>query len=184
MPTPLRALLALTLCLGGVAGCSSSSGDDNAPKVVSFRSEPVAGASAPARSAGPPVMRMDMSREEEDQLWNAFYACLAGAGVPMKKNAEGVYEFNSAEGKMQADTPEIHKACDHTLPQPPPEKDPEQNPYLKDDENNFWQCLKDHGDDVHKVADGWEPGPKWGDFPNADAVTEACEVQAYDGKRG
>lgn len=182
MSISLRAALALTLCLGAASACSSAADEADPAKVVSFRS---GAAAAPSASpAGRPVMRIDMTRDEEDQLWNVYFKCLAENGVPMKKDAAGAYQFSTDDGKMRADKPEVRKACGDKVPQQPPEMDPEQNPYLKDDENNFWQCLKDHGDDVHKVADGWEPGPKWGEIPNAAAVTEACEVQAFDGKKG
>jgi hypothetical protein len=184
MPSSVRAALALTLCLGAVTACSSSA-DPEAPKVVSFRSGPATTGSAPPSTAsGRPVLRVDMTDREEDDLMQVYYVCLVDHGVAMKQNAEGRWEWAGAESKMASDRPEMVKACDNKIPDQPPEMNPEQNPYYEQDNNNYFQCLEDHGDDVHKDADGWNTGPKWGDFPNAAAVTEACEVQAFDGKKG
>ncbi|GLY99781.1 hypothetical protein [Actinoplanes sp. NBRC 103695] len=181
MPIPVRmtALLASVAC--ALTACASTA-EKEPPKVASFKSE--AAAPSPSAANGPPVIRVDMTNAEEEALFSVYLKCLHDNGVPMTQQADGTWMWAGAESKIQSDTPKIKKACDNMLPQQAPEKAAATNPYYEEDNDKFWQCLKDHGDDVNKGADGWSPGPKWGEFPNAEAVTEQCEVRSFNGKKG
>ncbi|GAB1640157.1 hypothetical protein KRMM14A1259_05800 [Krasilnikovia sp. MM14-A1259] len=130
-------------------------------------------------------MRLDMTEEEELQMQDGYYRCLVAHGVKMTQNAQGHYEWTGPESKQKSEDPKVKRACAEAEPLPPPEQDPAKNPYLADDEDHYWQCLKDHGDDVHRASGGgWEPGPHWGEIPNATAVDRQCKVTAFNGKKG
>ncbi|MEV7077924.1 hypothetical protein AB0N88_05165 [Streptomyces sp. NPDC093516] len=164
----LSAGLALTACGGEQSG---TGGGKAADTDVASLATPSAGGgttaaprSSDAADAKRPLLRLDSSEEEVNQLWNTYWACLQARGVPMN-------EQRVAKPGGQAppvDDPEIadqykkqYRACLHKMPLQPVEERPETNPHYADDHRAHVACLRSKGLKVHETfasdgtPDGW-----------------------------
>ncbi|SDS27572.1 hypothetical protein [Actinoplanes derwentensis] len=187
-----KLMVALTLALGVLAGCSGPA-EDSAPEVVSLLS-PSGSApdAATSKAAAPaaPVIRPDTSFEEVHRMQQPWMRCLKEHGVPMETTTEGLLEIsgegNSKEtnGRLIASRPENEKACGKLRPVFAPELDEEKNPYYDDDDDNFHKCRVEHGEPLVRTNGQWRPGPGWNDWAPDEAMQLACQAQAFDGKKG
>ena len=183
--------IAVTLALGVLAGCSGPA-EDSAPKVVSLLPPSAAAPDATtSKAAAPaaPVIRPDTSFEEVHRMQQPWMRCLKEQGVPMQTTEEGLLDIDARgngeqNGRIMASQPENEKACGKQRPVYAPELDEEKNPYYADDEDNFHKCRVEHGEPLVKKDGQWRPGPGWNDWVPDEAMSLACQAQAFDGKKG
>jgi hypothetical protein len=184
----MRTRLALILSAGILAGCSPA--QRPAPEVVTLRS-PAAVASATAVAGAAPVIRPDTTFEEQARMGQPWMRCLKEHGVPMRTNPDGLLDIDASgnskatNGRVMANRdPKVVAACGKLMPVLAPELDEEKNPYWADDDNNYHQCLVDHGEPLVKKDGKWVPGPGWNDWAPDTDMELACQATAYDGKKG
>ncbi|MEU9955074.1 hypothetical protein [Streptomyces sp. NPDC050982] len=196
--TSAGAVAAGVLCLATLAACGSSSsgGSDDTAKddQVASVTSPAAkdGASGASASASPSgtrkgvQLRMDMSDEEKDRIYQGWGACLKSQGVPTgDKGIPGkVYPAAGPD-----EYPKEFKACEAKHPITPPEMDPDTNPEYEDDFRAWVRCMNDKGLKVNALPDGagWtyadERGPVDPGSAQADQIEADCLNEAFSAKK-
>jgi hypothetical protein len=181
--------IALTLAVSVLAGCSGPA-EDSAPKVVSLVPPSADTPGATTSKAAAPIIRPDTSFEEVHRMQQPWMRCLKEHGVPMRTTDEGLLDISAegdskeTNGRILASRPENEKACGKQRPVFAPELDEEKNPYYADDDDNFHKCRVEHGEPLVKKDGQWRPGPGWNDWAPDEAMSLACQAQAFDGKKG
>ncbi|MEV4616700.1 hypothetical protein AB0K43_29520 [Kitasatospora sp. NPDC049258] len=186
---PVRCAVAAATAVGallcGLTACGSSS-DAGSPATVAGGGQgvaslpqpsgavPTAGAGSPAASAGAdagrPQLRLDSTPEESQQLYQAFYSCLAQHGFPT---------YNNKPIDPLTKHPEAYDACRSKEPLEPPETDPAKNPHYQDNLRTEIACENAKGLRTSVSPDGLfpsfdEPMPgNWGD------VAATCHKEAF-----
>jgi hypothetical protein len=179
-----KAVLVLTLLL---AGCTTAG---KAPEVASLRS-PAATAATAGGTKAAPVIRPDSTSEEVARMRQPYMKCLKENGVPMMTTEDGLLDIDAGgnskatNGRIMAATnPKIVAACGKLAPVLAPELDEDKNPYYADDDDNFNKCLVEHGKPLVKKDGKWVVGPGFDDWQPDEAMEIACQVKAFDGKKG
>ncbi|SMD23006.1 hypothetical protein [Kibdelosporangium aridum] len=163
-----------------LAACSTP--EQKPPQIASLNTTN-AGAAAPTTTAPTeerPRLRLDMSREDADALYEVLARCLAEHGVDKKK-----FETEGVPSKQVMDAAE--KACESKQPLPPWEKDVK-NPEALDFANRVVQCLRGKGvryvEVVNNTNDAQVNVAFGGPNNDQDSITkgmefvEACEREA------
>jgi hypothetical protein len=147
-----RGLLLATvglLAVVTVAGCAGNT-NTNGKRVATLATG--AASASPAANARPsdegrPRLRMDMTREEKDRLYDAHRQCLYDHGVP--KDAK--QRTRMARALYQ----KAYDACKSSVPLPVWEYD-KNNPEARDNVHKVVECLRKQG---VKYVDETEPEP-------------------------
>ncbi|MFD4788837.1 hypothetical protein ACFWN1_17620 [Streptomyces sp. NPDC058459] len=195
------AVLALTACGGSGEGVRSE-GRDAVDTLAS--SSPGAGTATPATPAGNgspgskdaerPQLRLDTSEQEQDRLWDAYWACLQSHGVPM--NTKRVAGSGRQAPPLDQDSVKpryrpAYDTCQIKMPLQPPEYDEDKNPHFADDIRAAVKCMRHRGMKVHVPSGSDMEGLWWAydeDQTGAPAEEPAqraekeCRLEAFGGK--
>jgi hypothetical protein len=133
----LKKLAGPVLLLAAVTACSTP--EQKPPQIASLNTtSATAAASTTAAPAGErPRLRIDMSEEDENALYEVMARCMAEHGVDKRK-----FETEGVPSKQAMDA--AQKACESKEPLPPWEKDAK-NPEALDFANRVVQCLRAKG---------------------------------------
>ncbi|MDG4759551.1 hypothetical protein [Micromonospora sp. WMMD710] len=193
-------LVVLTLLAAVLSGCGGATSDADADAgstadVASLATASVApsASASGAAATGRPQLRLDMTDDETNRLWNTYNICLRDNGV--KENKVRM-EAAAAEGSNvisldQSGEPKAaYVACANKLPLQPPELDEERNPNYVSQWNDYVQCLRGRGMKIHALPDGsgwtYDDGvadPTGGlDAPAMEKAEKECTMEAFGGK--
>ncbi|MEU5780714.1 hypothetical protein [Micromonospora lupini] len=192
-------LAALTLLAAVLAGCGGETSDADAGSTADVASLATVSA-APSASAsggaatGRPQLRLDMTDEEENQLWYTYNVCLRDNGVKENKaRAAAAAAAGTGTGIISLDQSGEPKAayvaCANKLPLQPPELDEEKNPNYVSQWNDYVQCLRGRGLKIHSLPDGsgwtYDDGvadPSGGlEGAAYDKAEKECTMEAFRG---
>ncbi|MFD3307513.1 hypothetical protein [Streptomyces sp. NPDC058694] len=193
--TGTGAVVAAVLSLAALSACGGSPGggsddtakDDQVASVTSPAAKGGASASAsPSGTEKGVQLRMDMSDEEKDRIYQGWGVCLKNQGVPTgDKGIPGnVYPAAGAD-----EYPKEFKACEAKHPITPPELDPNKNPEYEDDFRAWVRCMNDKGLKVVALPDGagwtWadEQGPVTPGSAQANQIEADCQNEAFSAKK-
>jgi hypothetical protein len=169
--------LLLTACAGGEE-------DKQTDEVASLATETPAAAPASAAPASQerPLVRPDASEEEEEQLYDVYWACLTDHGVPgYSKSENGT--VNSApkpaepgEGRAD-DDPAAVAACGHLEPEAPWQRAQRTDPRYADKLRDWITCVRSHGIDAFE-SEGFLA---FESLPSEDKMkfVNECEIKAF-----
>ncbi|MFF2523497.1 hypothetical protein [Streptomyces liangshanensis] len=152
---------------------------------------PDAAASAAAVDAKRPQLRLDTSLKEQQQLTDAYNACLQAHGVPMNTKRAAAAGTKQAPPLQDPNNPDKYRpaydACLVKLPLLPPEISPD-NPKYDDMMRAEVKCLNTAGDKVKLTfgddghVSGWtyldsDPGLS---ISAREAIEDKCHKQAFN----
>jgi hypothetical protein len=153
----IRKLAGPVLLLAALAACSTP--EQKPPEIASLNTSNTAAPATPTAAPAPaeerPRLRLDMSNEDENALYEVLARCMAEHGVDKRK-----FETEGVPSKQVMD--DAQKACESKEPLPPWEKDAK-NPEAVDFANRVVQCLRAKGVRYVEVVNE----------PNATEVTYA-----------
>jgi hypothetical protein len=178
MTKSTRLGVVLALCSSVLTACGDNGSATAAPPgVITFSSAPAGGAvrAAVDPESGRPQLRLDMTDEEQQALWQVFMKCLKDNGVPMV-NRNGLLQYGATQK-----TPtflKAAKACAGSEPLFPPETDPGKNPYYEEDRAANRRCQEAAG---MKWANGMQPEVT---DPRLRQVQRDCTIKNMNGRRG
>ncbi|SNT65643.1 hypothetical protein SAMN05421812_12492 [Asanoa hainanensis] len=194
--TRSTSLLAVAVLLAAaLAGCGGTSTTDTGSGQVASLTTPdvTASATGAATDGGRPQLRLDSTDEEENALWQAYNVCLFEHGV--KKN-EGRSAGAAGDGTglsldQSGEPKAAYVACQNKLPLQPPELDRDKNPNYVSQWNDYVQCLRKRGANIHSLPDGsgwtWDddvntagPGLDEDELPKAE---KDCTMEIFGGKK-
>ncbi|GIF70336.1 hypothetical protein Ais01nite_83710 [Asanoa ishikariensis] len=193
--TPRTALLAAAVLLAAaLTGCGGAPGADNGTEVATLTTPDVkVSASDAATDGGRPQLRLDSTDEEENALWQAYNVCLFEHGV--KKNegrsAGAVGDGGGLSLDQSGEPKAAYVACENKLPLQPPELDRDKNPNYVSQWNDYVQCLRKRGANIHSLPDGsgWTydddvntAGPGLDEDEMAKAE-KSCTMEIFGGKK-
>jgi len=141
---------------GGVATLASSPPPGSAASAGSGAPPGSAASAASAAEAERPQLRLDMSDEEQERLWENYKICLKDHGVkPLDQRGPGPVGSGTGLSLDQSGEPkEAYVACANKLPLQPPELDPDKNPNYPQQWNDYIRCERAHGIMLHVTSPG------------------------------
>lgn len=168
------AALLAALTLLAVAGCGHPA-KPAAPEVATVRSA-TASRSAPANLDDlRPLVRPDMTGDEEQQLWTTWGQCLYDHGVPVTPA-----KANDPDLLKQAQYAPAVSACASKKPENWQDRDARTDPEYDDHFRAEVTCIRGHGIKLDTGADGHQlivtDDRQVGD---ASGVIQTCERQAF-----
>lgn len=174
------------LLIGAAVLLLSACGQAAPPSSSNVASLQSSGAVAPSSAAatpeddGQPRLRMDMTEEEKQRLYNAHTACLA----EKDPNATGTGPGPSGTLRPAQYSDEAWKLCAKTWPLPPWEMD-SSNPTFADNWHKNVQCLNSRGMKVIETEPGsWTyDGEQTLPEDQRRKIEEDCEQEVFGGGR-
>ncbi|WP_186763481.1 hypothetical protein [Lentzea tibetensis] len=161
-----------------LAACSP--GENKSDQVASVQTGGNTSASSSANAAPPageqPRRRLDMSKAEEDALFDAHQKCLE------EKDPEGGVDGTPGPEGVRIHNDEAYKACASKWPLPPWEMD-SSNPTFADKWHKNVQCLNEKGLKVTETEPGsWVyNGTPTMSTEEQDKITKDCEREIFGG---
>lgn len=149
----IKKLAGPVLLLAALAACSTPG--QKPPEIASLNTTNATSTTTAPPAEERPRLRLDMSIEDENALYEVQNRCLAEHGVDKRK-----FETEGVPSKQAMDA--AQKACESKEPLPPWEKDAK-NPEAVDFANRVVQCLRGKGVRYVEVVNE----------PNATEVTYA-----------
>ncbi|GAB3955802.1 hypothetical protein [Micromonospora vulcania] len=185
---------ALTGCGGEApaAGGTAPGGTGDVASLATASAGPSA-TTAGGTATGRPQLRLDMTDEEEQNLWETYKICLHDHGVQENKGRSAA-AAGSGKGLSLDDSGEpkaAYVACANKLPLQPPELDRDKNPNYVSQWNDYVQCLRGRGLKIHSLPDGsgwtYDDGvanPTGGLSAEAQAKADKdCTMEIFGGKK-
>ncbi|ANZ41852.1 hypothetical protein BBK82_43905 [Lentzea guizhouensis] len=159
-----------------LTACSQAAPPVQVASLHTSGSSPASAAQAPAESEQP-RLRMDMTEQEKQRLYDAHTACLA------EKDPNATGTGPDPAGRRQY-SDEAWRACAKTWPLPPWEMDPG-NPTFKDNWHKNVQCLNRRGMKVIETEPGsWTyDGEQTLPEPERHRIEKECELEVFGGGR-
>jgi hypothetical protein len=173
------AALCATALLSGCSSDPSPSDTDGSGKVAT-----IAGGDATAKPSPSPergvMLRVDMTQEDQDRVYDAYWGCLASHGVRMISKGTGAKKVPAEETKENRSG---YAACKDKEPYLDPLLDKARNPDYPDQTRAWMKCMNDRG---IEVSGNWDDEFfKFGKrAPGIDgqryvAIYRECQVQSY-----
>ncbi|MDR7279234.1 hypothetical protein [Catenuloplanes atrovinosus] len=179
--TTLRTGLTGVALLVLLAAC----GTEEAPadEIASLSTAPPAAtatASASPAASERPLLRPDTTQEEEDRLYDVYFACMGKYGSPRHAPTSG----DAAEPAPAPADPEYEKAmeaaqkaCEHLEPEKPWQRAQRTDPEYADKLRDWITCIRSHGIEAWE-SDGFVA---FESLPPDDKLklVDECEVKAF-----
>jgi hypothetical protein len=173
------AALCATALLSGCSDDPAPTGAGTSDRVATIASG--AATAKPSPSAEPGVMlRVDMTEQDRERVYDAYWACLESHGVRMITKGQGAKKVPAEQSK---DNRSGYAACEDKEPYLDPLLDKSRNPNYADQTRAWMKCMNERG---VEVSGNWDD-----DFftfgeraPGIDsrkylAIYRECEVQSY-----
>ncbi|MDP9799453.1 hypothetical protein J2S43_007965 [Catenuloplanes nepalensis] len=184
--TMLRTGLTGIALVALLAACGDGEKADTAADQVVTLNTATPGATAAASPATRerPLLRPDASQEEEDRLYDVYFACLADNGSPKHEPQPGgpadgpVAAPAEPDADFEAKEQAAAKACEHLEPEEPWQLSQRTDPHYADKLRDWITCIRSHG------IDAWEEDGfvAFESLPpeNQLALVDECQIKAFD----
>lgn len=165
--------------LGLVAACASAeSAADSGTQVASVAKS---GAAQAPVSGERPLMRPDMSEEDQWRLTNKHMACVESHGIKMLMNADGSYKGVN-EDSTSPKVVEAYKKCQNLEPETLANRAKRTDPLFLEKADKWVKCIRSHGIELAPSEPGQIAFPDG--LPSEDKLpwVGKCEIEVFAGK--
>lgn len=164
-----------------VTGCGGTA-DATKPQIATLRSADAPAASTAAAQERP-VIRADATADDINALEQAYFGCLAAAGVPMSKSENGEYGKPKWAGSTDKRWGPASEACAAKEPESWYDREQRVNPEFADRLRDAVKCLKDRG--FKARLEGDPPKIRYSDtaeFMRAGDAESECQRKAFSAR--